>query len=417
MKYAAIILGGGSDLPLDELGGLTPLEAADTPNLDELSRAGRIGTVCATPKGCVTCDEVCLLNLLGYDPVVNRCGHGVLEALGAGCELSLDDWAMRVSLMTIGEDGADDEGVVLDQVAGMIPEAESRVLIEDLVELWSDEAPEFMEGVRLGSLVQSGGVLLDSSGTSYRGVESAAPVDLIGRRWEPALPSGELGRELARCIEVSKAYLDQHEINQVRREQGLHPANLAWIWGMGQRRKLPSFLQITGLNGVLVTRSGVMGGIGELIGWDRLSGSTHQAMGDQLVRKIRDHDFVCWYGDGCAVASHQGDAASKVQEIEAIDREIIGPVMNMLRRYGDQRVDPAVHGWRMMVVVDHATHCTTHKHDPAAVPFAMGGAWVQSVVERTMTERQAIEADLHIERGTDLMEYFLYSGLVRVDHA
>ena len=45
MKYAIIIPDGAADEPLKELGGKTPLEAANTPNMDAIARAGRLGTV------------------------------------------------------------------------------------------------------------------------------------------------------------------------------------------------------------------------------------------------------------------------------------------------------------------------------------------------------------------------------------
>ena len=40
MKYAIIIPDGAADEPLTELGGKTPLEAADTPNMDAIARTG-----------------------------------------------------------------------------------------------------------------------------------------------------------------------------------------------------------------------------------------------------------------------------------------------------------------------------------------------------------------------------------------
>ncbi len=51
MKYAIIIPDGAADEPLKELGGKTPLEAANTPNMDRLTREGKIGLVRTVPDG------------------------------------------------------------------------------------------------------------------------------------------------------------------------------------------------------------------------------------------------------------------------------------------------------------------------------------------------------------------------------
>ena len=52
MKYLILVGDGMADEPIDELGGLTPLEKAHTPNMDHLARSGVTGmaeTVPASP--------------------------------------------------------------------------------------------------------------------------------------------------------------------------------------------------------------------------------------------------------------------------------------------------------------------------------------------------------------------------------
>lgn len=47
-----LFLGDGmADEPVAELGGRTPLQAADTPNMDAIARAGRSGTMLTLPAG------------------------------------------------------------------------------------------------------------------------------------------------------------------------------------------------------------------------------------------------------------------------------------------------------------------------------------------------------------------------------
>ena len=63
-----IILGDGmADEPCASLGGLTPLEAAFTPTLDELAFRGRCGMLSTVPPGFSPGSEVSHLSLFGYD--------------------------------------------------------------------------------------------------------------------------------------------------------------------------------------------------------------------------------------------------------------------------------------------------------------------------------------------------------------
>jgi len=49
MKYLLLVPDGAADLPLDDLGGKTPLEVARTPYLDDLAKSGLVGSVQVTP--------------------------------------------------------------------------------------------------------------------------------------------------------------------------------------------------------------------------------------------------------------------------------------------------------------------------------------------------------------------------------
>ena len=86
----------------------------------------------------------------------------------------------------------------------------------------------------------------------------------------------------------------------------------------------------------------------------------------------------------------------------------MGPVAAALQsRFGDPDKDPTKKGWRILIMPDHFTLCSTRKHDATPVPFLLAGAWIRSAVKRPFTEAAAHESDLKIEDGHDLMEYFL----------
>jgi len=430
MKYVVIIPAGGADKALSELDGLTPFEAADTPNLDRLARAGRIGTAATTPKGFGAGPDVCVMDVLGYEPGKYHTGWASLDAAGMGIESGADDWVFRLDLVTVGSDGTDQDGLMLDHSAGAISDSEAGVLFEGLAEYWAAQEPELAKDFALTPGVGYRSILVDRSDRDFSSVECTAAHEILDRAWGAALPRGgkrDEGVVLSRLMLLSREFLSGHEVNQARIEQGLRPANMAWIWGQGRgqgtRPELPSFESRFGLKGGMIFSVDLMGGIAKAIGWDLIecSGLTsHQEtdyakLGRATVESLARYDIVCCHIEAPAEASHQADTMTKVASLEAIDREIIGPVLKALERYGDPEHDQDAEGWRVLVLPDHYTLCSTRKHVATAVPFAMGGVWVRSVVPRVLTERQAGEADLHIEPGADLMEYFLYSGLVRVD--
>lgn len=49
MKYIVVLLDGAADTPVPELGGKTPLEAAQKPHIDALASKGEIGMVTTVP--------------------------------------------------------------------------------------------------------------------------------------------------------------------------------------------------------------------------------------------------------------------------------------------------------------------------------------------------------------------------------
>ncbi|RJS75580.1 hypothetical protein CW714_00115 [Methanophagales archaeon] len=73
-------LGDRPSLPLD---GKTPLQVAETPYLDEISKAGINGLMDVISPGIVPGSDTAHLAILGYDPYKYYPGRGVFEALGA----------------------------------------------------------------------------------------------------------------------------------------------------------------------------------------------------------------------------------------------------------------------------------------------------------------------------------------------
>ncbi len=122
---------------LDGLGGLprngkTELEAASTPNLDELAKRGACGQHLPVAIGITPGSGAAHLGLFGYDPLKYEIGRGVLEALGLGIELTPNDLAIRGNFASVRYEG--DTPYVTDRRAGRIPTQENIRIVSRIAE-------------------------------------------------------------------------------------------------------------------------------------------------------------------------------------------------------------------------------------------------------------------------------------------
>ena len=397
MKYAIIIPDGAADDPLPELGNRTPLEAAHTPNMDRVAVEGRQGLVRTVPDGFESGSDVAIMSLLGYDPAVYHTGRAPLEAAAQAIPLAPSDWVFRCNLVTVVD------GDMKDHSAGGISNAEAQRLIADLARSLHLPGFEFHYGVSYRNLLV------------YRGhedfnVTTKPPHEIPEQRIDKYLPRGRGSELLQRIMDRSRELFARHEINETRRETGLNPATQVWLWGQGHAPNLPEFAErFTIRSGCMITGVDLLRGLAALLGWDvrEVEGMTsfhdtnYAGQGKATCDALDRYDLVVSHVEAPDEASHQADYKTKVASIEHIDRYIVGPVLAKLRTFDE---------WRILVMPDHPTNVATRKHGYAPPPFAISGTRVRSVRPLPYSERSAAASDLKIDRGHELMEYFLRGG-------
>jgi 2,3-bisphosphoglycerate-independent phosphoglycerate mutase len=399
-KYAIIIPDGAADEPLEQLGGKTPLEAANTPNMDAISRQGRLGLVRTIPDGMEPGSDVAQMSLLGYDPKQYYTGRAPIEAVARNVQLSPDDWVFRCNLVTIAD------GKMADHSAGHISTEEGSKLIEELNEQITDDKSAY------------GGQVRFYTGVSYRhllvlkgmdvDVRTCPPHDYIGKPVEKILPRGRGADLLIDLMMRSQQFFFNHEINKVRRDLGENEVSSIWLWGQGKKAKLENFEKRFGLKGAAITAVDLVRGLAKLIGFDLIEvpGATgfidtnFEGKGQAAIKALDEYDIVFVHIEAPDEAGHSGNAEAKKKAIEQIDKYIVGPVYEAISRNAS---------WRMMVLPDHPTPVKTGAHCGDPVPFAMAGTNVSGVLAAAFTESNAAKSGLRIDNGYELMEYFLKS--------
>src|SRR4029077_7468653 len=129
MKYLVLVPDGCADVPLDELDGRTPLEAARMPRLAALAMRAEVGRAEVIPDGLPPGSDVGNMAILGFDPARYHTGRAPIEAAAMGVELGPDEVAYRCNLVTVS---AADPPVMVDFAAGHLTSEQSHPIVAAL---------------------------------------------------------------------------------------------------------------------------------------------------------------------------------------------------------------------------------------------------------------------------------------------
>ncbi|MHC4695298.1 MAG: alkaline phosphatase family protein, partial [Planctomycetota bacterium] len=141
-KIVLVVADGLGGMPLKP-GGLTELESASTPNMDELVKSNVCGLMTPILPGITPGSGPGHLGLFGYDPLKYAIGRGALEALGIDFDLRPNDVAIRGNFCTV-----DKKGVITDRRAGRIPTETCIKLVKKLRAVSIGGVDMFVEPVR-----------------------------------------------------------------------------------------------------------------------------------------------------------------------------------------------------------------------------------------------------------------------------
>ena len=392
MKLLYLIADGMGDWPLDELGGKTTMEAAHTPNMDELARTGVMGRAQTVPGTMPPGSDVANMALLGFDPAKYHTGRGPIEAAAQGLDLDPDDLVWRLNLVTVSKLTID--GHMRDYSSGHIATEVSKPIVQALQDKLGDDMYTFYPGVQYRHLlVQHQGALTDDATLLI-----SPPHDITDKPIKPDLRTLSRSPFLWDLVFEAKEVLDDRTINRSR-------ANTIWPWGQGRPLILPDFKETFGLSGAVISAVDLIKGLGnasnmaviDVEGATGLLDTNYQGKVDAALKFLEDNDFVFVHLEGPDECGHGGNAQEKVEAISRFDARVVAPLRAALK--GQETA------W--IVTCDHFTPIKERTHTRDAVPFILNGPNCAPSGIETFSERTADSTGLKLDNGFELLNFAL----------
>lgn len=397
MKYIVLLGDGMSDEKIAGLGDKTPLQAAHTPNMDYMARRGRIGLANTVPQGYPPGSDVANLSVFGYDPRSCYTGRSPLEAASMGIELGPDDVAFRINLVNLEARA----GTLLmkDYSAGHISTEEGHELVTALQkELGSDEF-HFHPGISYRHLlVWRGG---------NEKISATPPHDITGQSILDHLPTGEGAEKLISLMNASQLVFHNHPLYRRRLETGKIPANSIWLWGQGKAPQMQTYAEKFALSGAVISAVDLVRGIGVYAGLDiiKVPGATgyidtnYRGKAEAALKALQTSDYVYLHVEAPDEAAHSGNLEHKLKAIEDFDAQVVGPVLEGIRKFRD---------FRILCTPDHPTPLARMTHTSDPVPFIIyGGEEVENSTVAGYDEDSARDSGFVVAEGFRLMELML----------
>ncbi len=329
--------------------GKTPLEDADTPNMDFLAKEGACGIAKTVPDGFEPGSDVANLTILGVDVRKYYTGRGPIEALARGVKAKI---AFRCNLVYV------ENGVMVDYSGNRISDEDARKAIEALNSELGSETIRFHCGRSYRHIL----AINNFSEEEVRKVRTTPPHDITGKRVDEYLPrGGELAEMLVRLMEKSNKVLPDVT----------DKANMIWPWSGGKIPDFPKFRDAWGTKGVMISEVDLLQGIGRGLGMDvvEVEGVTgyvdtnYRGLAKAALKALKRENFVVLHLEGIDEAGHEGDYELKVEAIELYDEKIVGYILDRLD------LDET----SIMLLPDHPTPVAKRTHVAEPVPFLLYG--------------------------------------------
>lgn len=344
-KIVMVVVDGIGGLPNPDI-GRTALEAANTPNLDNLAAISSCGLVEPVALGITPGSGPSHLALFGYDPLEYEIGRGILEALGVGLKLGPSDVAARGNFCTV-----DESGIITDRRAGRIPTEKNRQLVEMLRSVTMEGVEVILEPGKFHRFVvvfRGQGLSGDIEDTDPQHV-GERPKNAVARSPEASRTADIVNKWIAGAREVLK--------NE-------RPANMVLLRGLASLPEIPTMSQAFKLTPAAIAGYPMYRGLASLVGMEILeTGLTIQDEVKTLKTHFEDYDFFYVHVKETDSCGEDGDCPGKVRVLEEFD-SYVPEILHL---------EPDV----LIVTGDHSTPAVLKGHSWHPVPFLIHSRWVR----------------------------------------
>ncbi len=416
MKLIYVVIDGMSDLPIEEMGDKTPLESADTPNMDFLAKTGKTGLMYTVGKGIAPESDVAVVSILGYDPFKYHARRGVFEVLGAGLTMTDGDLALRCNFATLGPNN----NIIDRRVGRSLTTVEATELANAINKPMKMES--YPARFQFKNTLNHRGALIirtnnkklssnitntDPAYTRIQGIGVAEPeAKMILKNCEP-LDKTEEAKTSANLVneftQKTMAILERHEVNKKRVKEGKLKANVILTRDAGHRLpNFPSLKKQYGFSFVCLADMPVERGISRLADMQMvdLPSPTKNLRTDcklrvkKLLENMSIYDCFYVHIKGPDEPGHDGDCELKTQLITTIDRHFVGNMLDEINLEDNV----------ICVTADHSTPCKLKAHSDNPVPLLISSNKIQADKVQRFSEKECKNGELGIlSHGTELM--------------
>jgi 2,3-bisphosphoglycerate-independent phosphoglycerate mutase len=383
-KMVMVVMDGLGDIRSPGFDNKTPLEYANTPNIDALTRESVCGRHIPVLPGITPGSGPGHLGIFGYDPLEVVIGRGVLEAVGLGVALKHNDVAARANFATL-----DSDGLIADRRAGRIPTEKTTQLCGILSQIKEIDGVEIIiepgKGHRFVVILRGDNLNPAIYDTDPQN-EGLAPLKAREQKEEAAYTAGIINKFLDKARNLIK---DQH------------PANGILLRGISARPKIPGFKEKYKLEAAAIASYPMYRGIADLLGMTLLTApDSIEGLFKTYIEFHNKYDFFFIHVKGTDQAGEDGEFLTKVSVIEKVDKAL--PILL------DKR--PSV----LAITGDHSSPCPMRSHSWHPVPVLVNSRFSGADDAVRFTENQCNIGGLGFFESKHLMPLLL-SNALRLD--